>query len=112
MPEPFTAEQWFGMSADMKTAFPDLDYHFVVQNVDGSVVNTTHQLSGTHTGSFDLTAMGMSVFPATGKSFSLGQEPAQVIIRDGKIISYKIQITKGAGLMALLGQLGIKTPSM
>lgn len=54
----------------------------------------------------------MSVFPATGKSFSLGQEPAQVIIRDGKIVSYKIQLTKGAGLMALLGQLGIKTPSM
>jgi predicted ester cyclase len=55
MPEPFTAEQWIGMSAGMKAAFPDLDYHFVVQNADRDVVNTTHQLSGTHTGSFDLT---------------------------------------------------------
>ena len=63
IPQPINREAWLGMSASLKTAFPNLDYHFNVIGAQGDVVKTTSQLSGTHTGSFDLTAMkrGMTV---------------------------------------------------
>src|ERR1044071_3929842 len=67
IPEPIDKEAWLGMSSSLKTAFPDLDYHFKVIGADGDVVKTTSQLSGTHTGSFHLTGMNMGVIPATDK---------------------------------------------
>jgi predicted ester cyclase len=65
VPEPINAKAWLGMSASLKTAFPDLNYHFKVIGTDGDVVKSTSQLSGTHSGSFDLTDMNMGVIPAT-----------------------------------------------
>src|SRR6185369_9782602 len=68
-PKPINAEAWLGMSANLKTAFPDLNYHFKVIGADGDVVKSTAQLSGTHNGSFDLTDMSMGVVPATNNAF-------------------------------------------
>src|SRR5512147_1029173 len=70
VPEPLNAEAWLGMSASLKTAFPDLNYHFKVIGAEGDVVKSTSQLSGTHSGSFDLRNMNMGVIPATNKTFS------------------------------------------
>jgi len=111
IPEPINGEQWLGMTAGMKAAFPDLDYHFKVEGVEGEVVKTSSQLSGTHTGDFDLTSMGMGVIPATGKSFSMTKDSGESEVRDGKIVAYRIQPTEGAGLIAILTQLGISVPS-
>src|SRR5688572_28189204 len=69
-PEPINKEAWLGMSASLKTAFPDLNYHFKVIGAEGNVVRSTSQLSGTHSGLFDLTNMNMGVSTATNKSFS------------------------------------------
>jgi len=41
IPNPINAEAWLGMSASMKTAFPDLNYHFKVIGTNGDVVKTT-----------------------------------------------------------------------
>ena len=71
VPEPINKEAWLGMSASLKTAFPDLNYHFKVIGTEGDVVRSTSQLSGTHSGEFDLTTMQMGVIPATHKSFSV-----------------------------------------
>ncbi len=72
--EPINTETWLGMSINLKKAFPDLDYHFKVIGAEGDVVRTTMQLSGTHSGSFDLTNMNMGVVPATNKAFSVKRE--------------------------------------
>ncbi len=111
VPEPINGEQWLGMSASMKAAFPDLDYHFQVEGAEGEVVKTSSQLSGTHTGDFDLTSMGMDVIPATGKSFSMVKDSAEGEVREGKVVAYRIEPTEGAGLMAILKQLGIPVPT-
>ncbi len=111
VPEPINGEQWLGMSASMKAAFPDLDYHFQVEGVEGEVVKTSSQLSGTHSGNFDLTAMGMGVIPATGKSFSMVKDSAEGEVREGKVVAYRVQPTEGAGLIAILTQLGISVPT-
>jgi predicted ester cyclase len=112
VPEPIDAEAWLGMSASLKTAFPDLNYHFRVIGADGDVVRSTSQLSGTHSESFDLTAMSMGMIPATNKAFSAKLEKTKVTVKDGRITLWAVEPTDGAGLKAILGQLGVKPSSM
>jgi ketosteroid isomerase-like protein len=111
IPEPINREAWLGLTANLKTAFPDLDYHFHVIGADDDVVKTTSQLSGTHTGSFDLTNMKMGVIPATKKAFSAKLEKTKITVRDNKITSWAVEPTDGAGLKAILGQLGVAGPT-
>jgi len=112
IPEPINKEAWLGMSASLKTAFPDLDYHFKVIGADGDVVKTTSQLSGTHTGSFDLTNMHMGVIPATDKAFSAKLEKTKITVKEDKITSWVVEPTEGAGLKAILSQLDVKPTIM
>jgi predicted ester cyclase len=112
IPEPISKDAWLGLSSSLKTAFPDLDYHFKVIGTDGDVVRTTSQLSGTHTGSFDLTNMNMGVIPATDKTFSAKLEKTKVTVKDDKITLWAVEPTDGAGLKVILDQLGITLPTM
>jgi predicted ester cyclase len=111
VPEPINKEAWLGMSSSLKTAFPDLDYHFKVIGAQGDVVRTTSQLSGTHTGSFDLTNMNMGVIPATNKSFSAKPEKTKITVKENKMTSWAVEPTEGAGLKAILDQLGVEPTS-
>jgi len=111
IPQPINREAWLDLTASLKTAFPDLDYHFHVVGADDDVVKATAQLSGTHTGSFDLTKMQMGVIPATKKAFSAKLEKTKITVKENKITSWAVEPTEGAGLKAILGQLGIKEPT-
>lgn len=111
-PEPVNQEAWLDMSANMKTAFSDLNYHFKVIGAEGDVVRSTTQLSGTHSGPFDLTSMNMGVIGATEKTFSTKPEKTRVTVKGNKITSWVVDSTEGAGLKAILGQLGVKPVSM
>src|SRR6266498_4412125 len=108
VPGPIDADAWLDMSVSLKTAFPDLNYHFKVIGADGDVVRSTRQLSGTHSGSFDLTNMEMGVIPATNRFFSSRVEKTKITVKENKITSWIIEPTEGAGLKAILGQLGVK----
>jgi predicted ester cyclase len=110
IPKPANREAWLTMSSNLRTAFPDLNYRFNIIDTDGDVIKSTSQLSGTHTGSFDLTEMNMGVIPATKKSFSAKQEKTRVTVEENKITSWAVEPTQGAGLKAILDQLGVKTP--
>ncbi len=112
VPEPISGDAWLGMSANLKSAFPDLDYQFRIESADGDSVNFSAELKGTNKGDIDLTAMNMGVIPATGKSFHAAHEQGKAMLRDGKITAWTMERTEGAGLMAILAQLGVKVPSM
>jgi len=112
IPKPVNSAEWLGVSASLKTAFPDLDYQFKIEGVNGNVVNTSAQLKGTHKGSLDLTALGMGVIPATNKSFVAAQEHGKATVQGDKVRSLANEPTEGAGLMAILDQLGVKVPTM
>ena len=111
VPEPINAEAWLGMSASLKAAFPDLDYHFKVIGADGDVVKSTAQLSGTHSGSFDLTNMNMGVIPATNKAFSTQSEKTKVTVKENKITAWVVEPNDGAGLKEILKQLDVALPT-
>jgi predicted ester cyclase len=112
IPEPINKDAWLALSSSLKTAFPDLNYHFKVIGAEGDVVKAISQLSGTHTGSFDLTNMNMGVIPATDKAFSAKHEKTKVTVKDNKITSWANEPTEGAGLKAILGQLGVVVPAI
>ena len=112
IPQPINREAWLGMSASLKAAFPDLDYHFKVIGADDDVVKTTSQLSGTHRGSFDLTNMKMGVIPATNKTFAAKLENTKITVKENKVTSWAVEPTQGAGLHAILEQLGVKLPTV
>ena len=112
IPEPINAEAWLGMSASLRTAFPDLNYHFKVIGTDGDVVKSTSQLSGTHNGSFNLTNMKMGVIPATHKTFSTKSEKTKVTVKDNKITLWAVEPNDGAGLMKILEQLDVNLPTV
>ena len=69
-PDPLGPQQWIGLSMGLKAAFPDLSYNFNVEGIDGNTGQVSSQITGTHNGDFDLTAMGMGVIPATGIAVS------------------------------------------
>ena len=112
IPEPINKEAWLRMSSSLKTAFPDLDYHFRVIGTQGDVVRTTSQLSGTHSGSFDLTGINMGVFPATNKTFVTTREKTKITVKENKISAWIVEPTQGAGVMAILKQLEPEIPAM
>ena len=109
-PEPIDRDAWLSMSASLKTAFPDLDYHFKVIGTEGHVVRTTSQWSGTHSGSLDLTDMNIGVIPATNKSFVANRDRTKLTVKENKITSWVVEPTQGAGLMEILKQLDAKMP--
>ena len=111
VPEPINGEAWLGMSKSLKKAFPDLDYHFKVEGVTGDSVNISAKLQGTQHGEFDLTNMHMGVIPATHKAFVAAQEHGKVTVKGDKVITWATHATEGAGLMAILNQLGVKVPT-
>jgi len=111
VPQPISGPAWMGMSASLKTAFPDLNYQFKTESVDGDTVHISAQLKGTHKGTLDLSAMGLGVIPPTNKTFAAALEHGESSVQDGKVKTWVMKSTEGAGLMAILGQLGVKLPS-
>ncbi len=112
VPEPINAETWLGINKSLKTAFPDLDYHFRVDGVEGDVTKISAELKGTHSGLLDLSPLGLGATPATDKSFAIPREYGKVTCKGDKVISWVVDRIEGGGLMGILTQLGIPVPTM
>ena len=105
---PISGKTWLKFGASLRMAFNGLNYHFKVENASGNIVNTTSQMSGNNRGAFDLTGFRMGVIPATNKDFSTATEKIKITVKDDRVSSWIVEPTEGAGLMAILGQLGVK----
>jgi len=112
VPEPINGEAWLGMSISLKKAFPDLEYNFHALSEEGDIVKISAQLKGTHHADLDLTAMQMGVISATHKSFAAELEHGKATVKGDKVAAWANEPTRGAGLIAILEQLGVKVPSM
>jgi len=112
VPEPVSGDAWMAISKDLKIAFPDLEYHFHVENMIAETVSISAQLKGTHTGPLDLSSMNMGVIPATHRAFSSERETGRAIVKGDQVTSWALLPIEGAGLKAILGQLGVHPPTM
>jgi hypothetical protein len=54
----------------------------------------------------------MGVISATNKTFSTATESHTITVKDNKVSSWVVQPTEEAGLMAILGQLGVKPSAL
>lgn len=107
---PLNGKTWLGMVASLRMAFAGLNYHFKVDSAHGDVVNSTSQMSGHNRGAFDLTGLHMGVISATNRNFSTATESNTITVKNEKVSSWVVEPTEGAGLAAILKQLGIKLP--
>jgi predicted ester cyclase len=112
VPEPMDRDQFLGLMELMWNAFPDIQFNAQIVSVNRNVLHFTAQLVGTHTGDLDLSSMGMGVIPPTGRPFSMARESGETVFKDGYVISHHLNPTEGAGLIAILQQLGIRVPRM
>ena len=110
VPEPLNAAEYMGIMKTFQAAFPDIKFNLRFVSAGGNMAKTSNQLSGTHTGDLDLSAMGMGVIPATGKSFSIPEEASDVTVEGDKISSFHVLTQEGGGLMGILAQLGVQPP--
>ena len=104
---PISGKTWLKLGASLRMAFNGLNYNFKVDSANGNVVNTTSQMSGNNRGAFDLTGLRMGVISATHKNFSTATEKIKITVKNDKVSSWVVEPTEGAGLMAILGQLGV-----
>lgn len=106
--KPLSGKTWLHLGASLRMAFNGLNYNFKLESSDGDVVNTTSKMSGNNRGAFDLTGLHMGVIVATHKNFSTAKEKNRITVKDEKVSLWVVEKTEGAGLMAILGQLGVK----
>ncbi|MGD9093489.1 MAG: ester cyclase [Anaerolineales bacterium] len=99
---------YIGITQLIMNAFKD--FKGVVHDIseeDGSVIMTFHW-EGTHTGDFDLSAMGMSVIPASGKRIVTPESQSRFMVEGDKIVG--TQPISG-GFEWLLAAIGVTPPS-
>jgi hypothetical protein len=78
-----------------------------LQEVSDGVIMTNH-FEGTHTGDLDLSALGLGVFPASGKKIVWPDAQSKFTVEGNQITG--IQEISG-GLEYFLGPLGVRLPS-
>ena len=106
--EPIGGEAWLAMSRSMKEAFPNLDYHFHLENMYADTARISTQLRGTQTGTLDLTGRNMGKRRGSNRSFVSAREDDKVTVVADQVTSWVVQPGAGAGMQAILKQLGIK----
>jgi predicted ester cyclase len=111
-PQPVGKDEWIWMSKALKAGFPDLRYNIRVIGVEGDVVRTVTQLTGTHTADLDLSFMGMGIIPASGERVLNPQEEGEATVEGNKIVAMHVYSTPETGLAGILTQLGVQLPQV
>jgi len=111
VPQPISGGEWLAMQQNLTKAFPDWKFNQADFREEGGKVRGTVQITGTHKGELDLSALGMPNVPATGKTVKLPREEVTLSVSNGKFTSLTTAATEGAGVMGILSQLGVKLPA-
>jgi hypothetical protein len=111
-PGPINRETWLRLGMSLRKAFANLQYNFHAVSGGGDVVRVVAEIKGTHNADLDLRSMNLGMFPATYRTFATARQYGAVAVIDDKVASWAMEPTEGAGLMAILDQLGVTIPSM
>ena len=110
MPEPINRDQWLGLSAGLKVAFPDLSYNFILEDINGNEVTVSAQFTGTHTEDWDLSAIGIGVIPPTGIAVETVRGLSHGYVENDRIVEIEADNSPGVGVQGIMEQLGIQPP--
>lgn len=96
---------WMEIGKSLRAAFQDLDYQFKIEGVNGDSIRFSTQLSGTHTGDLDLTAMKLGIIPPTHRFLSTAREHGTATVHRGRVIAWAMESPKCTSLFTLLEHL-------
>ena len=106
---PFGKQAYLSMVKAMGAAFPDLDFHFRVVEVQGNVVKGVNCITGTHTHPLiPPVQYSFLVIPPTGKEIAFPLSPIQYTFRGDQIAGIAMCITPERVWSDILAQLGIE----
>lgn len=106
-PQPVPAAGFLGPLRMFFTAFPDLDWRLEVADETDETFVVTTRTTGTHTGTLDLTPLGLGAFEATGRSFSLPAQNFRWTHRGGSVVHIQAIPAEGVGVPGILAQLDL-----
>ncbi len=112
-PQPRGTHEFLGLHSILATAFPDFDFNISQVEEEGDKVTVTIAISGTQTGTLDVSPTGMPIPPVapTGKKVQMPQEKPVLTVRDGKFSALYLPTGAGGGLPGILSQLGVALPA-
>ena len=99
---------YVGISQHMMKAFKDFKgvLHDISEEDDSVIL--TFQWEGTHTGDFDLSAMGMGVIPASGKRVVTPESKSRFMVEGDQIVSSQ---PISGGFESLMAAIGVTLPT-
>ena len=102
-----TKEMFIGMTQLLANAFKDFKSVYSDVHEEGDEVIMTYHFEGTHTGDFDMSAMGMGVIPASGKKIVWPEAKSKWRVEGDKIVSEQ----SSGGMESFLAPLGVELPA-
>src|SRR3972149_11613887 len=111
VPQPISGGEWLAMQQSLSNAFPDWKFNAADFREEGGKVRGAVQITGTHKGELDLSALGRPRVPATGIAVKLPREEITLTVSNGRFASLNSPTTDGGGVMGILGQLGVAGPA-
>jgi predicted ester cyclase len=103
-------QAYLGLNQLLSAAFKDFKAVYSDLREDGDNVIVSYHFEGTHTGDFDLSAMGLGVLPASGKKIVWPEESSEFKIKGEKIVRITPRGDSG-GMESFLAGLGVTPPS-
>ncbi len=107
---PMDKASFRAMAQPLQSAVPDLS--LVIEDIreDGDNAVVTSHYAGTFTNDLDLSAVGMSAIPATGKAVVFPPQRDRVSFEGDKISEiHNLETGPDAGMPGFLKALGVKT---
>ena len=111
LPQAMPATEAFKIMGGLRAAFPDLKFDVQQVTVNGNEATVKAQWSGTNSGALTLPMPGMPSIPPTGKKVSV-KDVYVVTVTGDKVSQVRIDSPADGGMMAMMGQLGVKMPGM
>jgi heme-degrading monooxygenase HmoA len=107
VPVPIGPDEWLGVHRALAAGMPDFSFHYQATGGVGDKAEGAVQVGGTHTGTFTPPIPGLPSVPPTGNKILNPQEPISVTAKDGKLTRYVVEHVPNAGLLGILGQMGV-----
>jgi hypothetical protein len=114
-PQPLNREAFLMFQRVHNEAFAD--WKFTVIELDatiGNEVDVIYYITATHTGSYDLSHLGMVMPPIqpSGKSLRWSIEHMTCTVKNGKISQLEVETTQGDWVTGIIEWLGAKPPAL
>jgi hypothetical protein len=108
-PKPLNKAVWLGFLGLLKSALSNIKIKMTDIQSHDDVVSFTEHLTGTHSGTFDLTAFGLSPVLPSGRAFIFPTVLWEVTVEDGKITQLNdvTPHSPDTGIPGLLKALGV-----